>query len=863
MSEVNKIYLLRGNDTPLSVCLRKREGDGDPVPYDLSEAERIRLALVGHGAHVFASGVTVSGEDNNIVSGVIPGRALLKGDYDLEVTFRSGGRDKRIAVEDMFEAVDYLAEDADGETEGEGAGIWVNVTVQPEVIEIAGPTGPRGYTPVLTADEDGTIYADGVLLTEVVKDVTEAVESAERSRAAAESQRVAAESARVSAETARESQAASDHTRAESDHTTAASDHTLAGTDHTTAVSDHARAESDHTTAQTDHANSVTATDAANSAAEHAEEAAATIDDKIAGKANKDGYYPEMSVGSLVGTEVTQVEGITAIAKSTGIAKINEVRGKSLVWNQGINLSSINNFTVGGGTAVINGHDIEYTGDDSSTAKHTIITARNMSTRCNVGDVILAIGYVKFMRYLPAETREYNGVRFSSIPIYAAQQTYVGVTELGVYQKSYHLAKVSGAGDALVRVGYTDEPFDVSVRNLMFFNLTKRFGAGNEPSTVEEFEALYPLPYYDYNEGEIISNKTEKLDVVGFNQWDEEWEEGLISVSNGLDITGSGMRSKNKNACLPNVPYFFKKAASGTSFYLFWYDAIQDYISAGFIGNSSIITSPKNARYFRIRVDGSTTYNHDICINISDPAKNGTYESYKHADLLLNLSTITGKLNGEGDSVVVFPNGLRSAGTAYDYLIVDADGYARRAVKVMESVDMGTQDYMMFSVSQGTMFRFALNNRKKGALRQEVGAICSKYPVVHYTDRTDKTISGVGVYVDIIDNSYSDAATFKSAMSGVELVYELATPLEYVLDTPIYMCIKTEQGGVISQLPENGSEPTTAPMRMDITYALPPEALISGSSLENLLNALKTANKITNYTMTYNPTSGKWEFTIS
>lgn len=204
MSEVNKIYLLRGNDTPLSVCLRKREGDGDPVPYDLSEAERIRLALVGHGAHVFASGVTVSGEDNNIVSGVIPGRALLKGDYDLEVTFRSGGRDKRFAVEDMFEAVDFLAEDADGETEGEGAGIWVNVTVQPEVIEIAGPTGPRGYTPVLTADEDGTIYADGVLLTEVVKDVTEAVESAETRRA---------------------EQAASDHTRAENDHTRAENDH--------------------------------------------------------------------------------------------------------------------------------------------------------------------------------------------------------------------------------------------------------------------------------------------------------------------------------------------------------------------------------------------------------------------------------------------------------------------------------------------------------------------------------------------------------------------------------------------------------------------------------------------------------------
>ena len=140
----DKIYLLRGNDTPMAVCLRKREGDGDPVPYDLSEAERVRLALVGHGMHIFAKDTEVSGSDHNIVSGVIPGRSLLPGDYDLEVTFNLDGRDKRFAIEAMFVAVDFLAEDADNEAEGEGDGIELTVTVQPEEIEIAGPTGPQG-----------------------------------------------------------------------------------------------------------------------------------------------------------------------------------------------------------------------------------------------------------------------------------------------------------------------------------------------------------------------------------------------------------------------------------------------------------------------------------------------------------------------------------------------------------------------------------------------------------------------------------------------------------------------------------------------------------------------------------------------
>ena len=35
---------------------------------------------------------------------------------------------------------------------------------------------------------------------------------------------------------------------------------------------------------------------------------------------------------------------------------------------------------------------------------------------------------------------------------------------------------------------------------------------------------------------------------------------------------------------------------------------------------------------------------------------------------------------------------------------------------------------------------------------------------------------------DIIDNAYSDVATFKAAMSGVRLVYELATPITITLD---------------------------------------------------------------------------------
>ena len=37
------------------------------------------------------------------------------------------------------------------------------------------------------------------------------------------------------------------------------------------------------------------------------------------------------------------------------------------------------------------------------------------------------------------------------------------------------------------------------------FDLTQMFGVGNEPSTPEEFEAMFPADYYPYNAGELMS----------------------------------------------------------------------------------------------------------------------------------------------------------------------------------------------------------------------------------------------------------------------------------------------------------------------------------------------------------------------
>lgn len=49
-----------------------------------------------------------------------------------------------------------------------------------------------------------------------------------------------------------------------------------------------------------------------------------------------------------------------------------------------------------------------------------------------------------------------------------------------------------------------DTVFNKLKISVMLIDLTAMFGAGNEPSTVEEFEKIFPNDYYPYNAGEIV-----------------------------------------------------------------------------------------------------------------------------------------------------------------------------------------------------------------------------------------------------------------------------------------------------------------------------------------------------------------------
>ena len=116
----------------------------------------------------------------------------------------------------------------------------------------------------------------------------------------------------------------------------------------------------------------------------------------------------------------------------------------------------------------------------------------------------------------------------------------------------------------------------------------------------------------------------------------------------------------------------------------------------------------------------------------------------------------------------------------YDGDEYDGNGTVTRKYGI---VDLGTLDWKKTS-GKNNLFntRLSLSTAAYGGSSDAVcKAVCAKYvsaPITNtYTNEADKTVSFTATgYCYIEDSAYTDATAFETAMSGVYLVYELATP---------------------------------------------------------------------------------------
>ena len=267
-----------------------------------------------------------------------------------------------------------------------------------------------------------------------------------------------------------------------------------------------------------------------------------------------DDYYPKMAVGladNLAGVDVVDSEinfrrsGGGAI--TDGVARIESIKGNSVVWNQLYNRTPLTTsgmtMTIDGNTTIING---------VTTASYFGIKA---GVRVSANKMLMVVQCLANPDGLSFNVADLNSAMTGINVTASAPNGYAFYT--GTYRAYGNTLGIQRFGD--VGTAFNNVKIVVSL-----YDLTKKYGEGNGPPTIEECYQRAPLgvDLNAYNEGEVIHMNVQSIESVGVNQWDEEWELGRIDVSTGNDqAVYDSWRSKNFTEVIPNAEYYIKGGA--------------------------------------------------------------------------------------------------------------------------------------------------------------------------------------------------------------------------------------------------------------------------------------------------------------
>ena len=372
---------------------------------------------------------------------------------------------------------------------------------------------------------------------------------------------------------------------------------------------------------------------------------------------------------------------------------------------------------------------------------------------------------------------------------------------------------------------YVEEGETVSVSNLSLnvFDLTQMFGStiadyiySLEQATagagVAWFKKLFPNDYYAYNAGELLSVEglsahvmrdadnnvignypldssltlrgIPKLDASNnlYYDGDEYTSDGKVKRKYGVVDLGTLSWFKDGNAysfgkqtwlpdrdnfgAIINGYTFVKEGTDATNL-----DKIYKTIrytegyGAIYVKDSSYATTDA----FKAAMSGVM-----LVYELATPTTE-TATPYTNPQIVSKYGTLEYVTNS------IVPVGHKTTYLTRDIFGGYVDLISGKLVVDKAMVDLGSLEWVYSSDETPKYFQAYAPNKAWNR-----NAICSKYPIKETfgtSGQSDKTIScsSNSTRVYVVDTSYTDATTFKSAMNGVQLVYELATPQTYQL----------------------------------------------------------------------------------
>lgn len=586
--------------------------------------------------------------------------------------------------------------------------------------------------------------------------------------------------------------------------------------------------------------------------------------------AKQEGEYPDMTVGNAANLEGTiEIVNDSAYRPTGGTmdvkystSQIENIKGQSIAWNQ---LVQNGNFANG----VVNWVKQEPT--SSASVSNKVITITNPSGK----DAAL---YYNVVQKNPTE----GHVFLSRVSCYRSKANTAysmnfssgsAITKnINTWENLYIIAKVSTGNNANVQINLRDGQY----KNCMVFNLTLIYGIGNEPTTLEQFEADYQrwfgrtLEYEEYDAGSIRTTLATGIKTVGFNLVNipdfegiaSDWYKKGIIWKNDCNYDGKLAISFN---LLKDSPNDSNQRSTNVGFDVIYKNGTI-YPARGNTNNNHYYVANQEVDYIRAGYGyvGEIKIS-NICINfVHSGIRNGDYEPHWEETKALPITTLTGKLNGEGESIVIFPDGLKRAGTICDE-IYEENGVTK-AIKRVGSVDLGTLDWIYETADSLIYFRSRIPLKPNN--RSSLIILCSKY-VSDKSSKQNKIINGFywrGGYnsVNIIDNDYTDATAFKNSLNGVIAYYELAEPEVYIIDNfQLPAIYKIDDFGTEEIIqPENSIAPIITSRyginAVDSIRRLPTEYISNKSADEFIRTINSTTNN--NITKTWDNEKGCYTF---
>lgn len=269
-------------------------------------------------------------------------------------------------------------------------------------------------------------------------------------------------------------------------------------------------------------------------------------------------------------------------------AKLQSVGGKSVVWNQLTDLLEyVYTYSPPIGVSVYTTHKYliryDYINTDSSIPQLTIYTL--------IDGANTIVAYAR------------NGSAIVSPVVNATSDGTAGINDGSLWIYCF------GASGT------------ITYKNIQLIDLTLWFGAGNEPTTVEQAYAMgIPREYIPYNPGEIISADVVRRTVRGRNLLNENFISGV----------SLGWGGGKENADSPRCCSDFSPVKGGTTVYvtvsektdLHEYDSDRQHIKPTYVDISKAIVLDQRTAFIRVSpyLEYGNAYKHDMQIEYGNKA---------------------------------------------------------------------------------------------------------------------------------------------------------------------------------------------------------------------------------------------------